>query len=165
MARDRHVFQGRGCLLYPDGTREWVHDGEWIDNILVDEGEKSIIDVYLRAQSNPSKYLFLIDDTVAETDTIATVTESETPGTDGYSRQQVAAGDWAAAALDATDYQSEAAPKTFGPNSGSAWSVQNIGVCTVATGTAGLLLAAMDTGALSVPTGIGLQWTTRWKLR
>ena len=165
MRRERHVFQGRGCLIYPDGTREWLFDGEWVDNILCDEGEKSIIDVYFRAQTNPSKYLMLIDDTVDETDTIATVTESETPGTDGYNRQQVNSGDWAAAALDAGDYQSEAAPKTFGPNSGSAWSVQNIGVVTVSTGTSGLLIAAMDTGSLTVPTSIGLQWTTRAKVR
>lgn len=165
MGRKSHVFQGRGCLLYPDGTREWLNDGDWIDNILVDEGEKSIIDVYLRAQANPSKYLMLLDDTVDETDTLSTVTESETPGTDGYTRLQIASGDWAAAALDAGDYQSEAAAKTFGPNSGSAWSVQNIGIATVSTGTSGLLLAAMDTGALTVPTSIGLQWTTRWKLR
>ena len=156
---------GRGCLLYPDGSREWLDGGAWNDNLLVDEGEKNILDDWLGGLAIVSKYLFLIDDTVVETDTLASVTETETPGTDGYTRQQILTTDWAAAVLDVGDYQRTASAKTFGPNTGANWSIQHVGLGTVATGTAGLFLAAVPTGPVTVPTSISFQWTMKAKLR
>jgi hypothetical protein len=157
------LFEGRGKLVYPDGTWDWVDD-DFRPNVLVDEGEASVINVYLREQANVSKYLMLISGAApAETAVMSGLTESETPGTDGYNRQQIAAGDWGAPALDTGDMQSSAAEKTFGPNTGAAWTIAHVAGVTVATGTAGLFLFYITTTVTSVGTSVAYKFTTRWK--
>ena len=162
--RRRHsLFEGRGALVFPDGSVEW-QDDDWRPNVLVDEGEASVINVYLRENANPSKYLMLISGSApAETAVMTGLTESETPGTDGYNRQQVVAGDWAAPALDTGDMQSAAAEKTFGPNTSTAWTIAHVAIVTVATGTGGLFLAYITTTVTSVGTSVAYKFTTRWK--
>jgi hypothetical protein len=158
---------GRGRLVGPDGETLWL--GEWEHNALHDEGEQSMLNVYFREQTNPSKYLMLHNGAdvtaLADTVTLAGLTESETTGTDGYSRIQVLAADWGAPALDAGDYMTTAAEKTFGPNTGAGqWDVTHVCLATVATGTSGLLISSIPLSAeQSVVTDVAFKFTMRAK--
>lgn len=69
-----------------------------------------------------------------KTDVYADLTESVSPGSNGYNRQQIAAGDWGAPALDGGDQQIVAAQKTFGQFSGNV-PVSHVGLVSAATGT------------------------------
>jgi hypothetical protein len=153
-----------GCaqLLSPGGEVLW-EDPAWIPNALVDEGEESILNVWLREQANPGKYLMCLNQAApAETAAMTALTESKTPGSDGYNRQQIAAGDWSAPALDAGDMQSSAAEKTFGPITGTAMTVTHVALVTVATGTGGKFLLFL---ALSATTTIAVGQSLRYTLR
>lgn len=147
------LFQCRATLLGPDGDVVWQED-DWHDNFVADEGELSTINVFLREQSNPTKYLALLNmASPVDTTTMATMTETQTPGSNGYARQQVLAADWGAPALDAGDYMTTAAEKTFGPAATVAWTVTHTAIVTTATGTAGLFIAA---NALSATTTVNI---------
>jgi hypothetical protein len=140
---------------------------DFTGNSLADEGEQSIINVYLLEASNPTKYLGLLNDgTLAETDTVATVTEADTPGTHGYNRQQILNTDWAAATLNSGDYQSTAAQKTFGPISGVAVTATTAFVTTTSTGTGGkfiLYIALSATTTIAV--GQSFLYTLTFKMQ
>lgn len=162
--RDRHVYMAKTGILLPDGTE--ISDGIWRPNVLADEGEASIINVYLREQSNPTKFLAILNDAgIAETDTMATMVEAETPGTDGYARPALAAGDWGAPALDSGDHQTTGAQESIGPNTGAAWTPTHVAFVTTSTGTSGLLLGYVATAVNSVGTGVTFLVTPRWKLQ
>lgn len=162
--RQRHVFMGKGALVYPDGTIEW--EDEWMPNALADEGEQSMINVYLRELTNVTKYIALLNDaTIAETDTMALMVESKTPGTDGYNRQQIASGDWGAPGLDAGDYMSTGAQETFGPITGTNLTLTHAAFVTTATGTGGLFLGYIATSTSTVPVGVSYLYTPKWKLQ
>ncbi len=61
--------------------------------------------------------------------------ETRVPGVDGYNRQQVTGTtDWTDDGLIAGDYRFSAAQKTFGPVTGTAWTINNAGMVTAATG-------------------------------
>jgi hypothetical protein len=97
---------------------------------------------------------------------MAALTESKAPGVDGYSRQQILAGDWGAPALDAGDMQTQAAEKAFGPISGSAMTVTHMALVTVATGTAGKLLLFLALSAsTTVAVGQSFKYTLRAKIQ
>lgn len=148
-----HLFMALHAVVNPDGTVAWQED-EWGVNALHDAGEQSMLNVYLREQSNPTKFLALLNDaSIAETDgTMSAVTESKTPGSDGYNRQQITAGEWTDNGLVGGDYRFTAAEKTFGPITGSAATVTHTAICTTSTG-AGLLLA---TNAVSATTTVAV---------
>lgn len=156
-----HPTEGRGQLLGPDGEVLWEED--WQENALHDAGEQSMLDVYLREQANPAKHLGLLNDgSVAETDgTMSAVTETATPGSNGYNRQQIAAGDWGSGILDAGDWQYTAAEKTFGPVTGSALTATHASLSSTATG-AGLLILTV---ALSATTVIAVNQSFKYTLR
>jgi hypothetical protein len=158
-----HLFEGRGQLVSPDGDVLW-EDPDWIPNALHDAGEQSMLNVYLKELTNPSKYLGLLNDgTVAETDgTMTAVTEAGTPGSGGYSRQQIIAGDWTDDGLQGGDYRFSAAVKTFGPISGSSLTATHASLSTTSTG-AGVLLATIAlSGTVTVPVGMNFNYTFRW---
>jgi hypothetical protein len=164
--RDRlSLVYGRAALIDPDGHHEWIDD-EFIPNTLADEGEKSMIDVYLTAAANPNKYLGLLNDSgIAETDTLSTMVESITPGASGYARQQILTTDWAGAALVSGDYESAAAEKTFGAASGSAWTCTHAFLGTAASSTSGLFLCYVPlSSTTTVAIGQQLKYTLRWKM-
>jgi hypothetical protein len=156
-----HPTEGRGTLLGPDGEILWQED--WQQNALHDAGEQSMLSVYLKEAANPSKFLALLNDTsVAETDgTMSAVTEAGTPGSGGYARQSVVAGDWTDDGLQGGDYRFSAAEKTFGPITGSAITATHAALCTTATG-AGLLLLTVS---LSATTVIAVNQSFRYQLR
>ncbi|PTL55749.1 phage tail fiber protein [Paraconexibacter algicola] len=145
--RRTHLFMAMHAVVEPDGSVAWQED-DWGVNALHDAGEQSMLNVYLREQANPTKFLALLNDaTVAETDgTMSAVTEAKTPGSDGYSRQQILSTDWTDNGLVGGDYRFSAAEETFGPISGTAMTVTHSAICTTSTG-AGLLLATLATSA------------------
>ena len=159
------LFIAKDRAINPDGSVLFESDWEDVSgNEVADEGEASIINVYLREQANPTKYLMLANDVIGDTDTMASVTESVATGTNGYNRQQVLAADWGAPALDAGDHMTTPAAKTFGPPTTVAYTVTHVCLVTVATGTAGLLIAYQATPATrTIPVGVSYQVTFRYK--
>lgn len=139
----QHVVwaSGEGELLVPVGSAEYwdlLHDQLWKPNFLANQGEADMLDVYFDDQDvRTSLFLRLYNDTVEETDTLATIT-GEVTG-DGYGPITVTRGtDWSApTAGGGTDM----ATKTF--TAEGAWTDATfLVVATVGTGTSGLLIAA-----------------------
>jgi hypothetical protein len=153
---------GFAAVLNPDGSIAWQED-DWTFNALHDAGEQSMLNVYLKEQANPTKYLALLNDaTIAETDgTMSAVTETKTPGTGGYDRQQIIAADWTDDGLQGGDYRFSAAEKTFGPVATATMTVTHAALCTTATG-AGLLLATL---ALSATTNVAVSQLFKYVFR
>ncbi len=143
-------------------------DPDWMPNTLADEGEESMLNVYLLEAANPSKYLGLLNDaTIAETDDLGTMVESKVPAADGYNRQQIANTDWSAPALDSGDMQTAAAEETFGPASGSAWTCTHAMLVTHLTsqsaGSGKFLLYVALSATTTVAVGQSFKYTLSWK--
>jgi hypothetical protein len=118
---------------------ELIFDSDfWAPNALTNEGQAHMLNVWAREQANLSKYLMLLNMPAGGAPTKTTVyaglTESTTPGSNGYARQQIASGDWGAPALDSGDQQISAAQKTFGQFSGNV-PVSHVGLISASTGT------------------------------
>lgn len=154
------IFRGKGIVLNPDGSVD--RELDWVENAVADEGEQSVLNVWLRAQSNPSKYLSLLNQaSPGETTTMATMTETQTPGSNGFARQQILSTDWASPTLVSGDYKSTAAEVTFGPASGSSWTLTHAILVTVSSGTSGLFLLFI---ALSATTTIAIGQSFKYTL-
>jgi hypothetical protein len=166
------MTQGKAAVLDPDGSVIW--EDLWQDNALMDEGEASMLNVYLLTAANPQKWLALINGGTTPPTETSTLTymagaagagETKGPGASGYNRQEVTAANWSAPALDSGDMQSAAAEKTFGPASGSAWTVTHVGMVTHATAqsnVSGLFLLFL---ALSGSTTINIDQSFKYTLR
>ncbi len=179
-ARRKHWFAMTERLVYPDGTEEptglWL-PAVWLPNVLVDEGEASNINVYLREQANVAKWLGLVTVAAApaETGTMTSVmgaagtnpeTKAISGGTvavDGYARQDILAADWAAPALDAGDMQSAAAEQTFGPAATNAWAFEHAVLVTTQWVLTGLFIAYITTATKSLAVGVSYKATVKWK--
>jgi hypothetical protein len=157
-----HPTEGKGVLVNPDGSVEW--EGEWVENALHDAGEQSMLNVYLKEQANVTKYLGLHNDaTIAETDgTMTAITEMTTAGSNGYNRQQIAAGDWTDSGLQGGDYRFDAAEKTFGPITGANQTALGATLSTTATGAGILLLTVALSGSTTINIGQSFKYTLRW---
>lgn len=111
-------------------------DQPWTLNVFTDEGETDVLDVYLRAATAPTNfYLGLANTTIAETTTLASISE---PSGNGYARQLIersATGFPTLAASVATS-----TTETFTASGGTIGPVTDAFLATVASGTAGLLL-------------------------
>lgn len=158
-----HPTEGRATLINPDGSIAW--EEEFQLNFLADEGEQNILNTWLLEQSHLTKYLVLLTATPDDTTTMATMTEVRTPGTDGYARQQIVAGDWSAPVLNSGDYQTSATEKIFGPATGTNWtSITYVGLVTTSTGTAGKFMVGVAlSGSTNVNVGQSLKYTLRQK--
>lgn len=166
--RDLHVLLGRSELIAPDGSVLWAGDFE--ENTLHDAGEQSIANVWAREQAHPAKYLALLGQgsvtALGETLTFAGVTEAETPGVDGYNRQQILSTDWAAPVLDSGDYATTASQKTFGPNTSSDWNVSHTALTGASTGTAGGLFITVPLSSVQpVASGVSFRHTLTFKVQ
>jgi len=102
-----------------------------------DEGETSVGNVYLKNDTQVSKYLGLFKDTTepAEDATLATITEVSG---NGYARIQLLEADWTE---QATKGEFKNLQKTFTAAGGTWGAVYGYFICTTASGTAGKLLA------------------------
>jgi hypothetical protein len=148
-----HLMMGKGAVRAADGSIVW-EDADWMPNALADEGEQSMLNVYLLAASNPSKYLGLLNGgSPGETTTMSGITETQTPAANGYNRQQIASGDWASPTLNSGDYQTTAAQKTFGAASGSSWTTTHAYLTTTLADTLGKFLLYI---ALSATTTVAV---------
>lgn len=155
-----HLVMGRGEVINPDGSVAWSED--WQRNTLANEGEESVLNVYFLGTSNPSKYLGLLTDDgdPLETDTMASFSAAVEETGGGYARQQITTGDWGSPTLDSGDMQVTAAEKTFGPASGSAWSVKHAFVTTTVSGTGGkFVLWVPLSGVTTVNVGQSFKYT------
>lgn len=126
------------------GTTDWLavmRAEPWVLNALVDEGEQAILESFFRNNHTPTFYFALYNDgAIAETDTLATLT-NEVSGT-GYARIAVARDttDWGAAVLTAGDYQTTSATKTF--SAGGTWTgASELALVSAASGTTGTFYA------------------------
>jgi hypothetical protein len=146
-----HLVQGRASILDPDGSVAWEEE-DWTLNALADEGEESVLNVYLLEAANPTKYLALLTATPTDTTTMSTMTERA--ATNGYARQQITAGNWGAPTLNSGDFQSTAAEKTFGPVTTADWTgLTYIALVTTASGTGGKFILYL---ALSATTTVAV---------
>lgn len=162
-ARRMSLAMGFGAIIEPDGSVAWQEE-EWSFNALHDAGEQSMLNVYLKELSNPTKFLGLLNDgSVAETDgTMTAVTEATTPGTQGYNRQAVIAADWTDDGLQSGDYRFSAAEKTFGPVATSAVAATHASLSTTATGAGLLLLTIALSGTTVINVGQSFKYLLRW---
>lgn len=151
----RGVHRREGRVIWASGLgemdlseKEWAQEAPgqpWNHNYLADGGENSALDVWLRAATNPSKYIALLTADPGETGTPATMAENT--GT-GYARIQIASNntDWPTLALNGGDYQATAVAKTF--TAGGPWSAcTHMCLVTSASGTTGALLLVNALGA------------------
>ncbi len=170
----RSPTMGLGAVIDPDGSVAWQED-EWMPNALADEGEQSMLNVYLKELANPAKYLALINGTTTaptETSTmaylggVAGANEVRAPTVDGYNRQQLVGGtDWIDDGLQGGDFRFSGAEKTFGPATGTAWTINHSAVVTAATGQlagSGKFLLFL---ALSATTTIAVSQSFKYLLR
>lgn len=154
---------GIGALLSPEGDVLW-QDDEWMPNALHDAGEQSMLNVYLKAATNPDKYLGLLNDgSIAETDgTMSAVTEADTPGTHAYNRQQILTSDWTDDGLQGGDYRFSAAEKTFGQITGASVTATHASLSTTATGAGVLLLTLALSATTTIAVGQSFKYILRW---
>lgn len=157
--------EGRGQVIDEHGEVVWEED--WQSNFLANEGEESILNVWMRGQANPTKWLALLTAAPTEVSTMATMTELFVPPLNGYARQEITAAEWGVPALDDTDMQSTAAEQSFGPVVGLAWTnFTHVAMVTAETGTAGkFLLALALSAATSVAVGQSFRYTLRAKVQ
>ena len=156
---------GLAAVVEPDGSIA-SQESEWQSNALHDAGEQSMLQVYLKEQANPLKYLALLNDaTIAETDgTMAAVVETKTPATGGYDRQAILAADWTDDGLVTGDYRFSAAEKTFGAATTASMVVTHSAVTTTLATTAGLLLLTVPLSATTtVAVGQYLKYLLRFQ--
>lgn len=117
--------------------RELVAEQPWELNVLTDEGENNLLDVYFRALNAPTNfYIGLANSTIAEASTLANITEAA--ASNGYARQLVerSATGWPTLAGSVVTSSTE----TFTASGGSIGPVTDAFVCDVVSGTAGLLI-------------------------
>jgi hypothetical protein len=138
-----NIFPNAGELIVKGGATdlEVKHSQLWTPNALANEGEEDMLDVYFDAQAVRASLWFRLytDSSLAETDTLATAVGEESAG--GYAAEQVDRGtDWSA-----PDHSSGTSTGTKTFNATGTWSALNSMIlATVATGTAGLLIAWVD---------------------
>ena len=159
-----HLLRGYAAAHGPDGEVTWR--SEFLENALMSQGEKDVLDVYLREQSHKQKWLALFDmtggDDPAEDDTIEDLSSDETksPGVGGYARQRVMTSEWGIPILQ-DDYKSTGDPKVFGPMTDDDAFFTHVLVLTSELGVAAattLTLAYVALGA-RIQIAVGLTFT------
>lgn len=142
-----HVVRAVSWLVDKDGNELW-REPEPTYNILHDEGEQAILSAYFDTDAPgfgpPPADLFIgLDNraTLAETDTLASlVTE---PSTGGYARIAVSTTTGFTLTQPVDHYRATSTTVAFTATGGNIGTVTNRFLCTVDTGTAGLLLVSL----------------------
>lgn len=139
----------------------WQEDKE---NAVIDEGEQSMLDVYLRGATAPTQfYIRLYNDTCAETKTLATLTSE--PAVNGYAAQLIERSTvgWPTLALNAGDYQATSSQETF-TASGGSWGPVNAAVLATTSDNTGKALNCLALSqARTLAAGEQLLATLTWK--
>lgn len=140
-------------------------------NNLADEGEQSVLEVYLRGSSAAQPgtfYLRLYGDTPVDTDTLALLTGE--PSGSGYAAQTVfrttGTDGWPTLGLQAGDYRADSGTFTFNCTSGSWGPVTYACLTSVGTGTLGLLVSYVAlSGSRILQNGDSLKVSMQIKLQ
>lgn len=156
--RNIHILHGHAVQRHGKDIL-WVQPG-WASNILHDEGEQAILSAYFDTDlatygAPPAALFFGLDNraALAETDTLAMAGFNEPTSAGGYARETISTSTGFTLAQATTFYAATSAVVTF-EAIGAAYStaVKHGFLCTVASGTAGKLLASL---ALSTPRTLG----------
>jgi hypothetical protein len=140
--RGGHLTHAR--FVHRDESGQIIWASDWVPNALADEGERNILDVYLRNQFAPSGfYVRLFADTPVETDSLASLT-GEPGGLVGYAPQPVlrsaSAGGWPVLSNEFSggDYQAESATVSF--KATGTWPTITHAVLATSSNNTGLLI-------------------------
>lgn len=129
----RHL-DAQGRLLWADCGHNMLHD----------EGEHFFCDViFNETQSVPAAYYLGLDNraSLAEADTLASL--SGEPSGNGYARQPVNSDDTDfTVSQESGDFQAKTKTVTFTASGGSIGPVTKMFLCTVVSGTEGVLIAS-----------------------
>lgn len=165
----RPAYEMRDRILYPDGSvcQDW---SDPVANALADEGESVFLNSMHRGVAVPTQYILLLNAAgTVDTTTMATMVESEVPGSNGYARIQLAVGtvDWPnPPALNSGDMQITALAKSFTNSGVGNWTVTHVGLVTTLTGTAGLFLMYVAPAATrTIGPGLTYQVTLSSKMQ
>lgn len=114
---------------------------EVVENALADEGEQSMLDVYLRAVSQGNFYLGLANSSPVDTTTMATLTGE--PSGSGYARPAVERSNvgWPVLVIDAGDWQATSKLVTFTATGGTIGPVNVMFLTDILSGTMGKFFA------------------------
>jgi hypothetical protein len=148
----------------PNATGQVLWDSGPLRNAVIDEGEQSMLDCYLRATSCPTQYFIrLYNDTCTETKALSTLAGE--PSTNGYAAQLIerTSTGWPTLALDSGDYQATSSTETF-TASGGSWGPVNAGVLATTSDNTGKALNCLALSqSRTLASGESLQVTLRWK--
>ena len=146
---DDFAFEMKETVFDADGNV--VEETDWLDaipNMLTNDGQAHMLNVWAREQANNNKWLMLLNMAGAtaptKTHVLTTITEAVTINTNGYARTQISATDWGAPALDVGDQQIQAAQKSFGPFTGNV-PVTHVALASVASTFSGTLFLHVPT--------------------
>lgn len=148
VAWDELAFELGERILSPDGDVLWESSQDWSPNMLTNDGQAHMLNVWARELANNTKWLMLLNMAGAtaptKTTTLATITESVTINTNGYARTQISPTDWTAPALDVGDQQIQSTQKTFGAFTGNVL-VTHVALASVASTFTGTLFLHVPT--------------------
>lgn len=131
-------------------------------NTLAYQGQQDMLNVYFKETSHKTKYLALLNQPSAvdplDSATIADVVETNTPGTNGYSRLSVSTSNWASPSLVLSDYRINTSSEfIFGPFTTTPVSISHVALVTTSSGVtspATLFLVYWAIGTtLTIPIG------------
>lgn len=142
--REGHLLRLRFVHRSAAGAVLW--ESGWLPNALMNEGEKNILDAYLRGQNVPTAFfLRLFADTPQETDSLASLT-NEPGGLLGYAPIQIerSAVGWPTLDNSGGDFQAQSKTVTF--RATGSWPSVTHAVLATSSDNSGLLI---DSTALS----------------
>lgn len=135
-------------------------------NALADEGEQSVLDVYLRGATPPSGFFVrLYNDTPTDTDTLAILTGE--PTGNGYAPLAIerSAVGWPTLALDAGDYMATSKSVTVTASGGSIGPVTYVVLATSSDNSGKLISYAALSQSRTLAAGESLTVTYKVKLQ
>lgn len=156
-----HPTEGRAQVLDYNGCV--VAQTPWRDNMLADEGEARLLDVFFREQPNPQKWLGCLIGTPHKADTMNTVDELEGAG---YGRARILSMDWDVPVRSGPDMQISAAQVVIGPAEEDWAPITHVFLTTTEVGNAGFFLLYIPlTGAIRVLEDQSFRYVMRLKAR
>ncbi len=154
----RHGHLTEAQFIHRDSEGGILWQSEWIKNFLADEGEKDVLDVYLRGAAAPASFrVRLFADTPVETDSLASLS-GEPGGSTGYVSPTVnrdaTQNGWPTLENAGGDFRAVTRTLTFrctGPNAYPA--IQYAALCTTSDNTGKLVDATALTQSRALKSG------------
>ena len=148
-----------------DGEVLWEQD--WTPNVLADEGEQLILDVFFRNATAPTNfYIGVVNDTPGEGDTLSTLTGE--PATGGYSRSSYLVErsntGWPTLEVDGTGYRVVSTTETITATGASIGPVTYAFLATSSDNSGDLIAYNALSQSRTLADGDSLEITMRIKL-